>query len=271
MTDNTGVTVSPAVGAVDIEGLLELALHMANRADEIAMAGFGNDTREETKSDGSPVTRVDREVETAIRDTIEREHPEAGVLGEEYGEENGVGRWIIDPIDGTREFLDGDPRFSVLIAYELHDESRLGVVSAPALDLRWWAGEGLGARYCYRGVVKAARVSITKRMVRAHGMLLGGLHTNPPDTSKALRLKGRAGAEANRLNRRSVSWEAVRVATGEFDFALSTGRLWDLAPLPVIVREAGGWARVIEQDNGLHHLAVSNPHLAHQVAGYTRS
>lgn len=252
MTDNKE-TVAPAVGTVDVEGLVDLALHMANRADEIALSGFAAGAREETKADGTPVTRIDREVETVLRDTIEREHSEAGVLGEEYGEESGVGRWVIDPIDGTRQFLDGDPRFAVLISYELGGEPVLGVVSAPALDARWWAGEGLGALFCHLGVVRAARVSGTRRMAKAQGMLLGGFDQE-------------SVARRPRLSRRSVSWEAVRVATGEYDFALTTGYRWDVSPLPVIVSEARGFGQLIEDEDGVNRLAVSNRHLADEVS-----
>lgn len=76
-----------ATATVDVVPLLDLALHMANRADDIALAGFGADVKADIKPDGSPVTRVDREIESMLRDTVCREHPQAGVLGEEYGEE----------------------------------------------------------------------------------------------------------------------------------------------------------------------------------------
>jgi histidinol-phosphatase len=142
MKDVTQEVRTTKTHVVDVGALVDLALHMANRADEIALAGFGRAHAFEVKADGSPVTRIDREVESMLRDTIEREHPSAGVLGEEYGKERGVGRWVLDPIDGTREFVQGDPRFSVLIAYDLNGVPQLGVMSAPALGLRWWAGRG---------------------------------------------------------------------------------------------------------------------------------
>jgi histidinol-phosphatase len=237
------------VDTIGIDQMLDLALHMAHRADEIALAGFGGDPAFETKADGSPVTRADREIESMLRDTIEREHPSAGILGEEYGEEGGVGRWILDPIDGTREFVSSDPRFSVLIAYELDGESLLGVVSAPALGLRWWAGRGLGASVSHRGGESVARVSQTRDMSHSRGLLLGGAEAAP-------------SVDGARLSRSGVSWEAVRVAGGQFDFALTAGSLWDVAPLPVIVEEAGGVAGLQEVDEGLWRLLVTNRHLA---------
>lgn len=248
----------------DTGALLDLALHMANRADDIALTGFSDAIRFETKADGSPVTRIDREIETVVRDTVEREHPQAGVLGEEYGEEDGLGRWVIDPIDGTQQYIDGDPKWAVLIAYELAEEPLLGVISAPALGLRWWAGKGLGARMSYRGAVSAARVSITKRMSKAYGILLGGLVSEGwPSHSTVERRLTEAGA---RISRRGVSWEAVRVAGAELDLALTTGNRWDIAPLPVIVREAGGWAEVVEDGDGLNRIVLSNHQLAGELA-----
>jgi len=268
MTQRRDAATTTSVRTVEVEALLDLALHMANRADEIALAGFRDGSKVDIKPDGSPVPRVDREIESVIRDTIEREHPRAGVLGEEYGEEPGVGRWVIDPIDGTREFVKGDPRFSVLIAYELDDEPLLGVVSSPALGLRWWAGAGLGARRAHRGMISAARVSITKHLSRSQGLLLGGFHSEGwPDRRGSLRLELGLLGEGARLNRRGVSWEAVRVAGAEFDFAFTSGHRWDVAPLPVIVREAGGWAEMVETRSGLSRIAVSNRQLAVEIAG----
>lgn len=245
-----------ATAMVDVAPVLDLALHMAIRADDIALAGFGGGVKAEIKSDGSPVTRVDREIESMLRDTVEREHPQAGVLGEEYGEEIGAGRWVFDPIDGTREFVAGDPRFATLIAYELGGVPVVGVVSAPALHLRWWAGVGLGAAHSYQGRVTQARVSATRRWARARGLVVGGLE---PATNEALVSGG------VRWSRRGVSWEAVRVSSGEVDFAVARGQIWDVAPLGVIVSEAGGRSGSSVLPNGQIRLVASNRHLAEQT------
>lgn len=251
----------------DTGALLDLALHMVNRADDIALTGFTGAIRFDRKADGSPVTRIDREVETVLRDTVEREHPQAGVLGEEYGEEDGFGRWVIDPIDGTQQYIEGDPKWAVLVAYELEDVSLLGVVSAPALGLRWWAGAGLGARRSHQGVVSTAQVSITRRMSKAFGMLVGGFHSEGwPTQEDSERIEVQLADSGTRITRRGVSWEAVRVAGAEFDLAFTTGARWDVAPLPVIVREAGGWADIVAEPDGLHRIAVSNQQLASEVS-----
>ncbi len=247
------VVVTPEV---DVGALLDLALHMANRADEIALAAFGSDPGVDIKEDGSPVTRVDREIEAMLRDTVDREHPRAGVIGEEYGEEQGVGRWVFDPIDGTREFIARDPRFATLIAYQFGGETLVGVVSAPALQLRWWAGLGTGAVSLYRGRVELARTSATRRWDRARGLILGDFKTRSLEEPPI--------GEGARSSRLGVSWDGVRVATGEYDFAVTSGAIWDVAPLALIVSEASGSAREDAQE-GTFRLALSNRHLAGRV------
>ena len=256
---DAGTATATATATIDIVGLLDLALHMANRADDIALAGFGGDVVVDTKSDGSPVTRVDREIESMLRDTVCREHPQAGVLGQEYGEEKGVGRWVFDPIDGTREFVAGDSRFAILIAYELEGVPLVGVVSAPALQLRWWAGLGHGAARSYRGGVSNARVSATRRWARSRGLIVGGLE---PGKVEGLMTGGVS------LSRRGVSWEAVRVASGEIDFAVTCGEAWDVAPLGVIISEAGGRVGRTIQDDGLIRVVASNRHIADESRAY---
>src|SRR5438045_7923072 len=100
----------------------------------------------ETKADSTPVTEVDRSVERAIRDRLERDRPGQSVVGEEYGDDGaGDVRWIVDPIDGTKNFVRGIPVWGTLVAMEREGRMALGVASAPALGRRWWAGRGPGA------------------------------------------------------------------------------------------------------------------------------
>lgn len=249
---------------VDVTSALRLALRLADQADHLAMAGFRTDHGVDIKADGSPVTRVDREVEASLRDMIETAMPSTAILGEEYGETHGdEGRWIIDPIDGTVQFAAGDPRFSVLIAYEVDDRPLVGVVSAPALGLRWWAAAGGGARLSKRGEVSAARVSTTRRPERAVGMFLGGSDDGADGiSSRAVRLGGSGIGFVSR----AMSWEAVRVSSGEFDLAMTTGAVWDVAPLPIIISEAGGVATLLENDGGRFSYLFSNKRLSESIA-----
>lgn len=243
---------------VSVGRALDLALRMADEADALALEGHRGDVGIEMKPDATPVTRVDREIEAAVRDLIDNEHSVAGVLGEEYGEKPGVGRWVIDPIDGTENFISGDPRFATLLAYELDGESLIGVVSAPALGLRWWAAKGEGAFYSEDGKVSHCRVSITTDLNRAIGMVVKG--SRLPQRSQWLFATGLIAA------RPSVSWEAVRVANGEFDLAYTTGHWWDVAPLGIIVEEAGGSCVRYEENDGLVGISLTNQAIAHDVA-----
>jgi histidinol-phosphatase len=127
---------------------LDLALELAARADAITLARFGAlDLRVAHKPDLTPVTDADEAVETALRDVLARERPGDDVFGEEQG---GTARhsgrqWVIDPIDGTKNFVRGVPVWASLIALLQDGTPTVGVVSAPALGRRWWAGQGLGA------------------------------------------------------------------------------------------------------------------------------
>ncbi|HZV25501.1 MAG TPA: inositol monophosphatase family protein, partial [Acidothermaceae bacterium] len=127
---------------------LSLALHLADIADEISTARFrATDLRVETKPDLTPVSDADRAVETAIRTKLAELRPGEAIVGEEFGAdapETGR-RWVIDPIDATKNFVRGVPVWATLIALMDGPHVVVGVASAPALGHRWWAGRGLGS------------------------------------------------------------------------------------------------------------------------------
>ena len=125
---------------------LDFALQLAASADEISLSRFRSlDLRIETKPDRTPVTDADRAVEEKLRAMIAAYSPEDAVIGEEFGSASGEREWIIDPIDGTANFLRGLPIWATLIALRVAGEIRLSVVSAPALGRIWWAEKGHGA------------------------------------------------------------------------------------------------------------------------------
>ena len=126
---------------------LELALRLADAADVVALARFrALDLKVETKPDRSPVTDADKATEAAIKDILNTERPADGIIGEEFGNSGSVDRkWIIDPIDGTANYLRGVPVWATLIALSIDQKPVLSVVSAPALGRRWWAAPGVGA------------------------------------------------------------------------------------------------------------------------------
>jgi histidinol-phosphatase len=126
---------------------LALALELAEAADAVSSARFrAIDLEVQTKPDRSPVTEADLAVERAIRERIAAARPGDGILGEEFGVEgDGPRQWIIDPIDGTANFLRGVPVWGTLIALAIDGVPVVGVASAPAMGRRWWAATGLGA------------------------------------------------------------------------------------------------------------------------------
>ncbi len=140
-----GVTDSPS--AADFVSDLELALRLADAADEQSLPRFdAADLKISTKADHSHVTDADLATERAIRAVLTSERPADGILGEEFGTEGDTHRqWIIDPIDGTANFLRGVPLWGTMISLAVDGVPQVGVVSMPALGRRWWASTGAGA------------------------------------------------------------------------------------------------------------------------------
>ena len=133
--------------STEIGAAVEVALAACDEADAISLASFRSAIAVETKADASFVTEADTAVERAIRGRITERFPEHGLVGEEYGEalsESGR-RWIIDPIDGTHNYMRGVPIYATLLALEVEGALAVGVVSAPALHRRWFSWVGGGA------------------------------------------------------------------------------------------------------------------------------
>ncbi len=175
----------------------------------------------ETKPDLTPVTDADRAVERALRERVAAERPGEGVLGEEEGDDGGSTRWIVDPVDGTRNFSRGIPVWGTLIALEREGELVLGVASAPALAGRWWASRGGGAFAAGRAI----RVSAVERWADA------AISTTLP------------AAAAGTWHARALGdfWQHMLVAEGSLDAAFDEPlSVWDYAAVQVIVEEAGG-------------------------------
>src|ERR1700760_1265838 len=134
---------------------LAVALALADQADAVTLARFGAvDLRVDTKPDLTPVSDADHAVEKGLRETLSRVRPDDSILGEEFGGATTfAGRqWIIDPIDGTKNFVRGVPVWASLIALLVDGVPQVGVVSAPALHRRWWASAGAGAFVVVRDI-----------------------------------------------------------------------------------------------------------------------
>jgi histidinol-phosphatase len=219
---------------------LALAHELADAADAITMARVvATDLVVETKPDLTPVSDADRAVEDAVRRLVGERRPGDAVVGEERGETGrGPRRWIIDPIDGTKNFVRGAPSWATLIALEADGDVVVGVVSAPALARRWWAARGDGAWVRSPLGTRPCRVSQVARLDDAflsyaslHGWDLQGLMPQFMDLSRRV-WRTRAYGDF---------WSHVMVAEGAVDLSCEPEvSLWDLAALQPIVEEAGG-------------------------------
>jgi histidinol-phosphatase len=225
-----------------VETYSALLKEIAEEADAIAMRYFrSNGLQVERKRDGTAVTPADRAVEEMARNKVAKSGLLLDVLGEEMGGENAKAasngeraRMIIDPIDGTEEFTRGIPTFGTLMAVEQGGEIVAAMVSAPALRSRWWAYRGEGS---YRDG-KRLHVSNVDKLSSAMVFTTGtGPSKNAGDQAKIRRL-----LDASR-NSRSFGgfWQHMLVAEGAIEAALDwTSKPWDLAPLGIMVEEAGG-------------------------------
>ena len=135
-SDLAGGGVLPAG---DLPGLLAFAHRLADAADAVTLPAFRSGLDVETKGDGTPVTEADRGAESAIRAAIRDAYPDHAVLGEEQGRvgQDDAPTWVIDPIDGTRSFVTGNPVWATLIGLVDRDGVAVSVVSAPAMGHRW--------------------------------------------------------------------------------------------------------------------------------------
>ena len=217
--------------------LRDFALGLADTADGIARRYFGDPVPALRKPDGSPVTEADREIEAALRQRIDRALPQAAVLGEEEGgdlERRGV-CFVIDPIDGTKNFMRGVPVFATLIGVLVDDQVVAGVASAPAMGERWDAALDHGTRR--NG--KPVGVSAIDEPSGAH-VLHGGLQRFSYDPDRWRRLAEIAD-EAWRTRGFGEFWMHLLVAGGMAEVAFEDDlSIWDVAALEIIVAEAGG-------------------------------
>jgi histidinol-phosphatase len=224
---------------MNVSDALALALELADLADGITMKRFrAHDLVVATKPDLTPVSEADEAVERAIRDRLAA-YPSHAVLGEEFGDhipEDADFRWIIDPIDGTKSYVRDVPIWATLIGLEHAGRMAVGVVSAPALHMRWWAGCDLGA---YRD---GDRISVS-----AVGSLADAQISFAWDTADRFRAGG-VGPKLLDLSHRCWRtrgigdfWQHMLVAEGAFDIAVDPiVSPWDIAALVPILEEAGG-------------------------------
>lgn len=238
----------------DLAQDLLLAHHLADVADLISKDRYQSlDLVIETKPDLTPVTDADKAVETKIRKVLAAERPDDLIVGEEFGTPTLDGEsyyWVIDPIDGTKNFLRGIPTWATLIGLcNPHGEVVLGVVSAPALYRRWFATLGGGAYVSENGgaptKIKVSKVRELKDASLSYSDLVGW------GNRKAAFLD----LQENIWRTRGLGdfWSHMLVAEGAVDISVEpTLALWDMAALDIIVREAGGAFTNIDGIPGPH-------------------
>lgn len=205
------------------------------------MARFRSpDLRVDIKADGSPVTAADREVEEALRRRIAQVRPGQAVVGEETGDggcrAGASTRWILDPIDATRNYVRGVPVWATLIALERDGRVVAGAVSAPALGRRWWASSGGGA-WADGSPIHVSEVDDLARAYLSYDDVGGFDRPGAPGLDRFLSLSRRC----DRSRGLGDFWSHVLVAEGAVDVAVEPQvEVWDMAAVQVIVEEAGG-------------------------------
>ncbi|HEY2273460.1 MAG TPA: histidinol-phosphatase [Jatrophihabitantaceae bacterium] len=240
---------------------LELGRTLADLADRITLDRFGaDDLVVESKPDLTPVSDADRAVEEALRARLTVERPGDAISGEEFGTVGtGPRRWVIDPIDGTKNFVRAVPVWATLIALLDGDDPVVGVVSAPALGRRWWAARGDGAWTVMLGGpprrLSVSRISTLTDASLSYSSLSGWTTIGRRDEFLALM------ASCWRTRAYGDFWSYMLIAEGAVDLAAEAElSLWDVAALAPVVTEAGGRFTGLDGIDGVHagNAAASN-------------
>ncbi|MEU0881188.1 histidinol-phosphatase [Lentzea sp. NPDC005914] len=219
---------------------LELALRLADAADAITSARFrAHDLAVERKPDRTPVTDADVAVEDAVREVLAAERPSDVVMGEERGGTLDASRvWVLDPIDGTKNFLRGVPIWATLIALVEDGTPVVGVVSSPALGRRWWAAAGGGAFMSDMAGERAISVSGVRSLEDAYVSTTDLKSWVEHHTREAFLRLVDATWESRAFG---DFYQHCLVAEGALDLAAEcVANPWDIAPFQVLVTEAGG-------------------------------
>lgn len=250
---------------------LRLAHILADSVDRQTLQRFqSQDFSVDQKPDLTPVTDADREAEQLIRAQLARVRTRDAVLGEEFGESGSSNRqWVIDPIDGTKNFVRGVPVWATLIALVENNVPKVGVVSAPALNRRWWGITGGGA-YTGRSLAQAKRISVSQvdRLENAsfsYSSMTGWKELGRRE--KFLELTDQVW----RTRAYGDFWSYCMVAEGSVDIAAEPElNLYDMAALVPIVTEAGGKFTSLSGEDGPHggNALASNGLLHDQALSY---
>ena len=254
----------------ELAALHAFAQDIAYQAGVLTLGYFKRSIEVITKSDDSPVTVADREAEALIRRAIETTYPDHGIIGEEWGVKearNGCSfRWVIDPIDGTKNFVRGVPVWATLIALVVAEGPVMGLVAAPALGRRWWAAKGSGA-YAGRSLTSATRIrtSGVQRLADASISLSSVTSWDAVGRTDAVLDLAR---DCWRQRAYGDFWSYMLLAEGSVDIASEPElALYDMAALAPIVTEAGGRFTSLDGTDGVFggNALATNGHLHDHV------
>ena len=215
---------------------LQFAIELADAADAITMRHYQSSSLSvRTKSDKTPVSEADEAVERLLRERLAAERPNDGILGEEFGTSGDAARrWVIDPIDGTKNYVRGIPVYATLIALVEDTQPVVGVVSAPAMGRRWWASRGDGA-FCNSRPLHVSRIGEFAESHLAYDSITD--HDRHGSTEAMLALI----RKCSRARGFGDFWIHMMVAEGAIEIAVEPFVApWDMAPIQIIVEEAGG-------------------------------
>ncbi|WP_396668155.1 inositol monophosphatase family protein [Microbacterium sp. R86528] len=225
----------------DLTDDLELALRIADAADSASMSRFDSEDLEVSKkADATHVTEADLATERVIRDLIEAERPSDGIFGEEFGVTGDSARqWIIDPIDGTANYLKGIPMWSTLISLAIDGIPRVGIVSQPSIGRRWWGATGLGSwTNTPSGSIRRLAVSAINSLAESSVSFQSIEQWRDADELPALE---RLTSAVWRDRGYGDAWPYMLLAEGRLEFVAEFGvKEYDIASHVPIILEAGG-------------------------------
>ncbi len=215
---------------------METGILAAKLAGEVIMKYYSGDVRVELKGDETPVTAADREAEKVITKTIKSRFPEHSIMGEEFGSSAGDSEytWIIDPVDGTKNYIRKIPMFATQIALMKNDELILGISNAPAMNELLYAERGMGAYFNNQKIHVSARKNLSESF-----MSFGGInHFRKLNLTPGL-LELAGVTYSNRGF--GDFWGYHLLAQGKIEIMIEADiKIWDIAALAVIIEEAGG-------------------------------
>ena len=226
-------------GAACPEGFIVLAERLADLAGEIIAGYFRRPVAVERKSDATPVTAADREAEQALRAEIAKAHPDHGIVGEEYGRERAESAfvWVLDPIDGTKRFISGNPLFGTLIALLRTGRPILGLIDMPMLGERWLGAAGRPTRHRDRACARPARVR------PCVGLADATLYATTPHMFLGDDLPAfeRVRTQAGQTNYGGECYAYGLLASGFVDLVIEADMgVYDYLPLVPVIAGAGG-------------------------------